>query len=246
MTAETGAQSVAEPASPVAVPPNPPQVTPAAQSDDAAALRAKLELIQRDNADKGQKNASLNEQLAETKKQLDDLNKRLLSGKTQQLEEQGKYQQLWEDAKATIQQRDARILELEDELSNTRNSVAAERLKSTALSHINQANAISAEQMYALLQPNLREKDGKPVVLNGGVEQPLDTYLSNLRSPGSGYEHHFSASGRSGMGSAPGAVSAVAPGAENPWVTGNITQQLILTRDNPALAQAMQAEASKG
>lgn len=249
MTTGTAPGSVAQDAPPEAVPPNPPPVaTPpaAAQSDDPAALKVKLELIQRDNAEKGQKNAALNEQLAEVRKQLEDTNKRILSGKTQQLEEQGKYQQLWEDAKQTIQAREQRILELEGALETERSSVASERLKSASLSMISRAEAISSEQMYGLLQTNLREKEGKPVVLSGGAEIPLDQYLTNLRAPGSGWEHHFSASGKSGMGTAPGAVSAVAPGVENPWVTGNITNQLRLIAENPQLAQAMQAEASKG
>ena len=230
---------------PAATPPNPPQTAPAATSEDPAALKAKLELVQRDSAAKGESNVKLEKQLHETKKQLDDLNKRLLSGKTQQLEEAGKYQDLWEDAKATIQARDQRIADLETELQTERHSTAAERLKSTALGTISQHGAISPEQMFALLQSNLREVAGKPVVLNGGVEQPLEAYLANLRAPGSGYEHHFSASGKSGMGTAPGAAPTIAPGLDNPWRTGNITQQLILTRDQPYLAQALQAEASK-
>ena len=246
MAVETGTEAVPQTGAPVATQPNPPQATPAAQSDDPAALKAKLELIQRDSAAKGEKNAELNEKLAATQKQLDDLQKRLLSGKTQQLEEAGKYQDLWEDAKATIQARDQRIADLETELQTERHSTAAERLKSAALGTISQHGAISPEQMFALLQSNLREVAGKPVVLNGGVEQPLEAYLANLRSPGSGYEHHFSASGKSGMGTAPGAAPTIAPGLDNPWRTGNITQQLLMTRDNPELAQALQAEASKG
>lgn len=246
MAVATGTEAVPQEGAPAATPPTPPQTTPAAQSDDPAALKAKLELIQRDSAAKGEKNAELNEKLAATQKQLDDLQKRLLSGKTQQLEEAGKYQDLWEQAKETIQARDQRIADLEAELLTERNSTAAERLKSTALSHISQHGAISPEQMFALLQSNLREKAGKPVVLNGGVEQPLDDYLANLRSPGSGYEHHFSASGKSGMGTAPGASPTIAPGLENPWRSGNITQQLLMVRDQPELAQALQAEASKG
>jgi hypothetical protein len=251
MTVATGAGSVTPPAAPEATPPNPPAAppstpTPAAQSDDPAALKAKLELVQRDRAEQGEKNAKLAEQLTQTQRQLDELNKRLLSGKTKQLEEQGHYQQLWEDAKQTIQVKEDRITELEAELATTRNSVAAERLRSAALSSIRKADAISPEQMFALLQPNLREVGGKPVVLNGGVEQPLETYLSNLRSPGSGYEHHFSPTGRSGMGTNPTPSPTIAPGLENPWKTGNITQQLILVAQNPELAQALQAEASKG
>ena len=248
MSVETGAESVAQQAPPSAVPPNATSVNqqpPAAE--DPAALKARLELIQRDNAEKGEKNSRLNEQVGALQKQLDDLNKRLLSGKTSQLEEQGKYQQLWEDAKATVQAKEQRIQELEESLATERNSTAAERLKSNALGSISKHDAISPEQMFALLQSNLREKDGKPVVLNGGVEQPLDDYLTHLRSPNSGYDHHFRPGGKGGMGTAPGGGSvSVAPGMENPWKTGNITGQLIITRDNPELAQALQLEASKG
>jgi hypothetical protein len=243
---EAGAQAVTEPVTPVATPPNPPPTVPAAQSDDPAALKAKLELVQRDRAEQGEKNAKLNEQLAELRRQLDETNKRVLEGKTKTLQEQGNFQTLWEEAKETIHAKEARIEELEAQLQAERNSTAAERLKSAALSHINAAGAISAEQMFALLSPSLREVAGKPVVLSGGVEQPLDAYLANLRAPGSGYEHHFLASGRSGMGTAPGASPTVAPGLENPWKTGNVTQQLLMVRDNPELAQALQAEASKG
>lgn len=246
MTVATGDPTVPDQGTPAATPPSPPAATPAAQSDDPAALKAKLELIQRDRAAQGETNAKLNEQLAETKKQLDDLNKRLLSGKTQRLEEEGKYQQLWEDAKTTIQAREARIEELEAALSTERNSTAAERLKSAALNAISQQGAISPEQVYTLLHSNLREVGGKPVVLHGGVEQPLDNYLTNWRAPNSGFDHHFHASGKSGMGTAPGASPTIAPGLANPWKTGNVTQQLLMVRDNPELAQALQAEASKG
>lgn len=246
MAVESGAPSVAEPVAPAATPPNPPSPTPAAQSDDPAALKAKLELIQRDRAAQGEANAKLNDQLAETKKQLDELNKRLLSGKTTQLKEQGRFEDLWNQAKETNHLLEQRIQELEGNLETERNSTAAERLKSASLAQISQHGAISPEQMFALLQSNLREVGGKPVVLNGGVEQPLDQYLTQLRSPNSGFEHHFSASGKSGMGTAPGAAPTIAPGLENPWRSGNVTQQLLLVRDNPELAQALQAEASKG
>jgi hypothetical protein len=242
---ETGAQTVPEQAPPVAAPPN-PSPAPAAQSDDPAALRAKLELVTRDRQAQGETNAKLNEQLAELRRQVDESKKQVLETKTRTLQEKGDFEKLWEDAKATIQMKEERIATLEAELQAERNSTAAERLKSSALGAISQQGAISPEQMFALLQPSLREVGGKPVVLNGGVEQPLDTYLANLRAPGSGYEHHFSASGKSGMGTAPGGVASVAPGMENPWKTNNITQQLLMMRDNPELAQALQAEASKG
>jgi hypothetical protein len=38
------------------------------------------------------------------------------------------------------------------------------------------------------------------VAVSGGVEVPIGDYIANLKNPGSGYEHHFAASNRSGMG----------------------------------------------
>jgi hypothetical protein len=251
MTVAAGTPSVTGEGAPAATPPNPPTqptqpTTPAAQSDDPEALKAKLDLALKDRTEQGQKNARMAEELAETRKQLDELNRRIASGQTAQLEEQGQFKQLWEDAKATIQQRDQRIADLEAELATERTTTAAERLKGQALATLSSHDAIAPEQLYGLLQPNLREMAGKPVVLAGGIEQPLEVYVAALRAPNSGYDHHFRPTGRSGMGTEPGAPPSAAPGTENPWKTGNITQQLLMVRDQPELAQVLQAEAAKG
>jgi len=126
--------------------------------------------------------------------------------------------------------------------------VAQERLKAAALSQIGRADVVNAEQMYQLLSPNLREADGKAMVLNGGVEQPLNDYLAQLKNPGSGWEHFFSATGARGMGSSPANSASVAPGMKNPWraESFNMTEQFALQASNPELAAALQAEAAKG
>ena len=106
-----------------------------------------------------------------------------------------------------------------------------ERLKAAALSQINTAGALNSQQMYTLLQTALRQDDtGSPVMLNGGVEQPLGEYLANLKQS-SEWQHHFGASPAAGMGSAP--TSSVAPGRENPYKTGNLTEALRLEVENP-------------
>jgi len=239
-----GDPSVMDQAPPVAVPPN----ASAAQQADAAALQAKLELIQQDKQRQGETNKKLNEQLAEIKRQNDELQKRLLSGKTQKLEEQGEYMRLWEDAKQTISQRELELQELQGQLSTVQQSAAQERLKAAALGKISQAGVIAPDQLYQLMAQNLRDADGKPVALNGGVEVPLADYLAQLKNPGSGYEHFFSASGARGMGSAPGNAASVAPGMSNPWraETFNVTAQFALQVENPDLAAALQAEAQRG
>ena len=220
----------------------------AAQSDDAAALKAKLELIQQDKQRQGQTNQKLNEQLAEIKRQNEELQKKLLSGKTQKLEEAGEFERLWREAQQTISQRELEMQELQQQLNSVQQSAAQERLKSAALGKISNAGVIAPEQLYQLMAQNLREADGKVVTLNGGVEVDIDSYLSQLKNPGSGYEHFFSASASRGMGSAPVNAASVAPGMQNPWRADsfNVTQQFALEAQNPELAAALKAEAARG
>ena len=229
--------------SPVATPPVAP-----APADDPAALAAKLALVQQDKAKLGENNRKLNERLQEQERALSELQQKLLSGKTQQLESQGEYQKLYEDQKVGITKLQDQIRDLEAQLGNERQTVAQERLKAAALNQIGRADVVNAEQMYQLLSPNLREADGKAMVLNGGVEQPLNDYLAQLKNPGSGWEHFFSASGARGMGSSPANAASVAPGMKNPWraESFNMTEQFALQASNPELATALQAEAARG
>ena len=121
-----------------------------------------------------------------------------------------------------------------------------ESTKNAALAAISDSGAINSEQTLSLMQDRLKKNaDGKVVVLNGGVEQDLSAYLGNLKNPGSGWEHHFKPSSASGMGSKPSPTSNVAPGQENPWKTGNLTQQMILSNQDPDLAAVLQKEASQ-
>jgi len=220
----------------------------AANSEDAAALKAKLELIAQDKARQGETNKKLNDQLQELKRQNEDLQKKLLTGKTQKLEEAGEFERLWREAQQTISQRELEMQELQAQLQNVQSSAAQERLKAAALGKISNAGVIAPEQLYQLMAQNLREVDGQPVALNGGVEQPLGDYLAQLKNPGSGYEHFFSATGARGMGSTPVNAASVAPGMQNPWraESFNVTEQFALQISNPELAAALQAEAQRG
>ena len=112
------------------------------------------------------------------------------------------------------------------------------------MSHISRANAVNPQQLYTLLQSQLRTTDdGQPAMLSSGVEQPLGDYLANLKqSPD--WQHHFSASGSKGTGSVGG--TSVAPGMENPYRTGNLTEAMTLEVKNPELAKQLKAEALRG
>ena len=126
----------------------------------------------------------------------------------------------------------------------TSNEVAT--TKQTALAAISNLNAINAEQTLSLLQGKLqRNAEGKVVIIDGGVEQDLNAYLTSLKNPGSGWEHHFKPSSAAGMGAKPSPVGNVSGGSDNPWNTGNLTQQLIMENENPDLAAVLKREAQK-
>jgi len=216
------------------------------QSDDSVSLRKKLELVQQDNLAKGEANKRLNERLGEIEKSLRDAEARLKSGHQEQLANQGEFKKLWEDANADNARLQQRIVELEAALQAKDAEAANERLRATALQQIAGASALAPEQLLGLLQPQLRNADNGPAVIINGIEQPLNAYLTQLRNPGSGWEHHFAPTGTRGMGSAPSATGL--PGVSNPFKAEsfNLTEALRLEAENPDLAKALKAEAGRG
>jgi hypothetical protein len=121
-----------------------------------------------------------------------------------------------------------------------------ESTRTKALAAISNLGAINAEQTLSLLQNKLQKNaEGKVVVLNGGVEQDLNTYLSTLKNPGSGWEHHFKPSSAAGMGAKPSPIANASGGQVNPWKTGNLTQQMLLLEQDPQLAAVLKQEAQK-
>ena len=135
---------------------------------------------------------------------------------------------------------------LSQQLEEMKNSHEAASTKTKALAAISNQGVINAEQMLSLLQNKLQKNaEGKVVVLNGGVEQDLNSYLTSLKNPGSGYEHHFKPSSAAGMGAKPSPVANAGGGQVNPWKTGNLTQQMILSEQDPQLAAVLKQEAQK-
>ena len=178
------------------------------------------------------------------KSKLDEVYKKKEAERTKELEDQGQWKTLWEEANKTNQEMQQENMSLKQSLEDMRTSNEMASTKTTALSAISNQGAINAEQMLSLIQNKLqRNAEGKVVVLNGGVEQDLNTYLSTLKNPGSGYEHHFKPSSAAGMGAKPSPISNVSGGVINPWKTGNLTQQIIMENENPDLAAVLKREA---
>ena len=178
------------------------------------------------------------------KTKLDDVYKQKDQQRKQELEDQGQWKTLWEEANKTAQEKEQQIMTLSQQLEDLKTSNEVASTKTTALAAISNLGAINAEQTLSLLQNKLQKNaNGEVVVLNGGVEQNLTSYLTSLKNPGSGWEHHFKPSSAAGMGAKPSPVANAGGGQPNPWKTGNITQQMLISEQDPQLAAVLKQEA---
>ena len=188
--------------------------------------------------------AEAQEKFQGIKGKLDDVYKQKDQQRKQELEDQGQWKTLWEEANKTNQEMQQENMSLKQSLEDLKTSNEVASTKTTALSAISNVGAINAEQTLSLLQNKLqRNANGEVVVLNGGVEQNLTNYLTSLKNPGSGWEHHFKPSSAAGMGAKPSPVANAGGGQPNPWKTGNITQQMLLSEQDPQMAAVLKQEA---
>jgi rhamnose utilization protein RhaD (predicted bifunctional aldolase and dehydrogenase) len=177
--------------------------------------------------------------------QIDELRTAQETAKTAKLAESGEFKTLWEEAQQTVADLKQQLAAKESEVDQIRQGFTQEQVKSAAIAQLSQAGALAPDQLYRLLQENLRAKEGQPVAVVGGVEVPVGEYIANLKNPGSGYEHHFAATNRAGMGVAGSARSTALPGQSNPWSkeSWNITQQMMMLASDPDKARLLKAEA---
>jgi vacuolar-type H+-ATPase subunit I/STV1 len=215
------------------------------QAPDLTAVKAEYEAkLAAARKEAAEKEAKWTEKFNDVKGKLDGVYEKEEQKRKQILEDQGQWKTLWEEANKTAQEKDQQIMTLSQQLEDLKNSNELASTKTTALAAISNLGAINAEQTLSLLQNKLQKNaEGKVVILNGGVEQDLDSYLTSLKNPGSGWEHHFKPSTAAGMGAKPTPTSNVGGGQVNPWKTGNITQQMLISEQNPQLAAVLKQEA---
>ena len=188
--------------------------------------------------------AEAHEKFQGIKGKLDDVYKQKDQQRKQELEDQGQWKTLWEEANKTNQEMQQENMSLKQSLEDLKTSNEVASTKTTALAAISNLGAINAEQTLSLLQNKLQKNsNGEVVVLNGGVEQNLTNYLTSLKNPGSGWEHHFKPSSAAGMGAKPSPIANAGGGQPNPWKTGNITQQMLLSEQDPQMAAVLKQEA---
>jgi rhamnose utilization protein RhaD (predicted bifunctional aldolase and dehydrogenase) len=224
------------------VPVEPVAPQPVADSSD---LAAQLEAVKAKNAELINERRKDRENRETLQQQLDEIRLAQEAAKTEKLAESGEYKTLWEEAQQTVAELKQQLNAKESEVDQIKQGFTQEQLKSSAIAQLSQAGALAPDQLYRLLQEQLRAKDGQPVAVVGGVEVPVGEYIANLKNPGSGYEHHFAATNRAGMGVSGSARSTALPGQANPWSkdSWNITQQMMMLANDPDKARLLKAEA---
>ena len=114
-----------------------------------AEYEAKLAAAQKEAAEAQEKFQGI-------KTKLDDVYKQKEEKRTKELEDQGQYKTLWEEANKTAQDKDAQINSLSQQLQDMKTSNEVASTKQTALAAISNQGVINAEQMLALLQGKLQ------------------------------------------------------------------------------------------
>jgi muconolactone delta-isomerase len=215
---------------------------PVAETPD---LSAQLEALRAKNQELIAERRKDRENRESLQQQIEELRLAQESAKTQKLAESGEFKTLWEEAQQTVADLKQQLAAKESEVDQIRQGFTQEQVKSAAIAQLSQAGALAPDQLYRLLQENLRAKDGQPVAVVGGIEVPVGEYIANLKNPGSGYEHHFAATNRAGMGVSGSARATSLPGQANPWSkeSWNITQQMMMLANDPDKARLLKAEA---
>ena len=195
------------------------------------------------------KNAELIVEKQKVSSKFDDLNQKIrdlenLQSKAKQtkLEKQGEYESLWKEAQGTVAEKEKEISELRTQLEAERSATQQQTIKAKAVNAFQQAGVQQPEHMYALHQDRLRMNGNDLMVLNGGVEEPLNSFVDGLKSPDSQFAYMFASSGARGMGAVGSTPSSV--GGENPYATGNFSGVVKLEAENPDLAARLKAQAS--
>jgi len=214
---------------------------------DLTNLQSQLDALKAKNAELISERRRDKENRDKLQQQLSDIESAKKQAEEARLAESGEYKTLWDDAQTTISSLKASLAEKEAEVEQIKQGYSKEQLRSNMLSQLSTAGALAPDQLYRLVEDNLRSKDGQPVAVVGGVETPVAEYVANLKNPGSGYEHHFAASNTAGMGVTGSARATSLPGQSNPWLKDsfNITEQMILLAKDPDKARILKAEAGK-
>ena len=212
------------------------------QADDAQAqaggidanadLLNKIALLEANNKKLLSEKRNASASVEEMQRQIADLQSRDTQRKQADLLANGKAEELVDQLRGTVGQKEARIAELEAQLQEKDVAAATADQGIRFECHFTGWHSQS-DPAFSLLKENLRLKDGMPIALAGGVEVPLQQHLESLRARNSGWEHHFASSGARGMSAVGSSTSA---NGQKSWSSMGLMDRIKL--ENPQLAAA--------
>jgi len=211
-------------------------------ADPSADFQQQVELLKAKNAELIGERRKDKERFELMERQLQEIQDRSNKQRQAKLAESGEHKKLWEEAQKTVAEREAELSELRAEMAKQAAKAESQQIQSVATSAMAQMGVFAPDQLYQLMSQKLKFNGDEVKAIDGGVEVPLAEFIGNLKNPGSGYEHFFSASRVSGMGTSPGSPSLTA-GMDNPYTSRNFTQMIALETENPELARQLKAEA---
>ncbi len=207
-------------------------------NDANAELLNKISLLEANNQKllKEKKNATAS--VEDLQRQISDLQNNQQKAKQNQLAESGEFKTLWQEATGTVSSLQDEIAQLKTQLEEKDVAFQQQQIKASALNALSQSGVVNPDQAFSLLKENLRLKDGVPIALAGGVEVPLQQHLESLRTPGSGWEHHFAGSGARGMSAAGSSSSS---NGQKSWGSMSLTERISLEMEQPERAAQLKA-----
>lgn len=211
-------------------------------ADASADFQQQVELLRAKNTELIGERRKDKERFETMERQLQELNERSNKQRQSKLAESGEHKKLWEEAQKTVAEREAELNQLRQDMAQQAAKAESNQVRSVATSAMAQMGVFAPDQLYQLMSQKLKLNGEDVRAIDGGVEVPLAEFIGNLKNPGSGYEHFFSASRVSGMGTSAGSPSLTA-GMDNPYTTRNFTQIIALESENPELARQLRAEA---
>ena len=211
-------------------------------ADPGADFAAQVELLKAKNAELIGERRKDKEKFEALETRLSELQDRSTKQRQAKLAESGEHKKLWEEAQKTVAEREAELADLRAQMEQQSAKALEQQVRATATAAMAQNGVFAPDQLYQLMAQKLKMNDGKVAAIDGGVEVPLTEFISNLKNPGSGYEHFFSSSRVAGMGTSAGTPS-LTDGMNNPYTSRDFTAMIRLETENPELARQLQAEA---
>ena len=164
--------------------------------------------------------------MEDLQRQISDLQNNQQKAKQAQLAEQGEYKTLWSEATGTVSSLQDEIAQKDKAIEELKSQFQQQQIKATAVNAFTQSGVNAPEHLLKIIGDSLRlDESGSVVALAGGVQVPLQQHLSNLKTPGSGYEMFFNGSQARGM-SATGSGTTSAGGKT--WSSLSFTEKVML------------------